>query len=436
MNPSKKSKKSREKTMLRTFSSDCSHFSQRPCSPNLVHDDEEPSRPRASISSKKSRPRSPMLNTPPTITLHDDEDFVSQQFLQNAPRLSKPYSSDLNTPILSETQMADIQKPIQKPNKTRSYFTFHRDDYMKNEKVSELQASADSYLIWSSEKPGCSGEGCVWCEEAQTLCDVCVFFLPRLTRIHLFRMYCRYELQHLLDKDGKCVLCKQEGPQNQLCPDNIWTQSGELIAQHEKLTVLKDAVETRWSAMLERGIVTPAERGQIIERGLYGKFPLQASVAENAEIRRRTENTKQTKINEMLEADHISLKKSMVSSTRSERVELPPRTVHSAEIEQWILRAELRVELDAGETRVIRTMTDFCHDKSLVSHVCRIEKLQNHWLGDSVDAMLSIKSGVMSHDHQGCVKVSIYNRSNRPTVIRKGAVLGLFVRENYLFNEK
>ena len=435
MNPSKKSKKSREKTMLRTFSSDCSHFSQRPCSPNLVHDDEEPSRPRASISSKKSRPRSPVLNTTPTITIHDDDED-SQQFLQNAPRPSKPYSPDLNTPILSETQMADIQKPIQKPNKIREYFTFHRDDHMKNEKVSELQASADSYLIWSSEKPGCSGEGCVWCEEAQTLCDVCVFFLPRLTRIHLFRMYCRYELQHLLDNDGKCALCKQEGPQNQLCPDNIWTQSGELIAQHEKLTVLKDAVETRWSAMLERGIVTPAERGQIIERGLYGKFPLQASVAENAEIRRRTENTKQTKINEMLEADHISLKKSMVSSTRSERVELPPRTVHSAEIEQWILRAELRVELDAGETRVIRTMTDFCHDKSLVSHVCRIEKLQNHWLGDSVDAMLSIKSGVMSHDHQGCVKVSIYNRSNRPTVIRKGAVLGLFVRENYLFNEK
>lgn len=350
---------------------------------------------------------------PPVVTLEGTEGAISSS------------ASDLNTPVLTESQQEDIKRP----RVTRHYLS-----YVKGQgNPSELQASADSYCIWSGERPGFAASGCSGCEEAKTCCDVCLFFLPKLTRIHLMRRYERSELRHMLAEDGTCVLCKQEGPNNQLCPDNVWSDEGDLL-RYEKCDPVIAAVESRWEEMLKSGIVSQSDRCEIVDAQLYGRERAweseKSKMQENTEIRKRSENLRQPKIKEAFGCvSGDGIKKDMVSVCMS----IPPRTQKSADIESWFLRAAHEIELDAGETASIKSMLQIPHEIFSVPHVLRIEQLTNdHWLGPSVSSMLSVKTGVIRGGCQGSIRVSVYNKGAKSIVIRKGAVLGLIVRENYL----
>ena len=303
--------------------------------------------------------------------------------------------------------------------------------------------SADSYCLWSTN----GTVGCTVCAKKGTPCDACLFFLPRLTRKLLLYRCGRKPSTHLMDSDGeKCLLCGTEDPQNQHCYGNIWDEEGELSTYKDGWCQLTTEIEDRWAVLVATGKDSERER-KLMNLELYGHedgdLAARNLLGQNTELmgecfkdkvcnsfKHKTENLRQPEITEVLGTpeERERIKKAAVSKQF-----LPRRSASSAEVEQWVLLSAQHVELEPGQALVVKSMTWIRKQNFPAPHVTRIVALSpGHWLGQPVDAVLGVKSGVVNEGFFGQLSVSVYNKGPRTVVIRRGAMLGSVVRENYL----
>ena len=129
------------------------------------------------------------------------------------------------------------------------------DDWTAEWTEEELQASADSYCIWTTN----GSINCSRCKILNTPCDACLYFLPKETRKQLLRRCGRRHTKHLMDGE-KCVLCGVRAPQNQRCRSNIWDEDGELSCfTCNNLCTLVCDIEKRLDELVAIGEVTENE---------------------------------------------------------------------------------------------------------------------------------------------------------------------------------
>ena len=340
---------------------------------------------------------------------------------------TQPFEDSLlNTPVLTESQLLDISKPLRR---TR-YMSYVRELWL-DPNVSDDRAVMDADYIWTTPGSGFAGDGCIVCDQIKTCCDSCLFFLPKNTRRMLFERLGRKEGQHLCGFDGICSLCQLVLPQNQQCSGNHYLDSGDCVGDDKKF---RHAVESRWEEMVRAGVDLPPRARELVDKDLYGcaKKDLQ----ENLVVRKKTENLLKTEnlilpsIPEVIEPESAAkLKKAMVSL---KSICLPTREIDSAETEQWPLRAGVDMRIEARDTKNIKTLIELCGQASVPSCL-RVRRLrQDHWLSSSLTSALSIKTGVIREGQSGRIKVSVHNKTDNSIDIKKGSVIGMIQRENYL----
>ena len=380
-----------------------------------------------------------------------DEDFF--QKIMKTPEKNKhkaPSQSLLNTPVLSDSQLQDISRPIKRATRFLSYVA----ELWVLSSIPESRADADADQIWKMPGSGFGMNGCAGCQKGNTCCNACIFFLPKQTRKRFFEKIGRKESQHYCDDEGMCKLCHLMMPGNQLCSGNHYFDNGDCDVQQDKWFC--EEVESRWREMVRAGVELGPSVRERVDIELYGPGAVPHGsnalefIRQNVDKGRNKRKTK-TIEEEIGTGPAAKIKKSMVSegisaarrqaclaslsSWRSSPVEpftIPPREKCSAETEQWPLRAANELQLEGGETKTISTIISI-PDLSSSNSYLKIEPLrEDHWLSTSFNKLISIRTGVLMNSQHGCIKVSLHNKTDKPFVIRKAMVLGMLIREKYL----
>lgn len=443
-------------------------------------------------------------------------------------------SASINTPEINPADFLEVSLSPQpsaslrmkfklagKKTNPKVYYSYDpsRPENPNDEEIEDLVRG-----IMNKYPPSYAGDGCKSCKVAKTLCNKCLFYMPRGARVRFFQKIKRRESCHMMDEDGLCTLCHTEGPGNQVCPGNVWLNNGDFqfIQNHydDKSELIVLAAMERFGEMKEAGIVTEDERVRLVDIPLWGRSPsdddksdddeeiivddpapkehLEKTNGGKSEVEIITiedddeatkcpepekpsldkknievitindgppprtrgievmkggqrygmmhigqppqyketieqEVTKKIRAAQGKEALEQEVAKKIRTDMVSTRV-MPPRTTNSPDVEQWTLRAACDKFVEPGCTVTVPTMLcQAFNDVRSNAHILRIEKLHpGHWLSASFDSMLVIKTGVLLPNGQGPVVVSLYNKSPKRIVIRRGSMLGRAIRENYL----
>lgn len=122
------------------------------------------------------------------------------------------------------------------------------------------------------------------------------------------------------------------------------------------------------------------------------------------------------------------------SSTCLDSVFIPCRHPTSPDSEMWYLKSDGVYKIPIGKSEVVKT-TAFLDYMGSFPHVCRIEgiTLNNHWLGQPIDASLAVRTGAVNPQHTGFLELCIFNKGQRELIIKAGSPIAVLKRENYLY---
>ena len=380
-----------------------------------------------------------------------DEDFF--QKIMKTPEKNKhkaPSQSLLNTPVLSDSQLQDITRPIKKATRFLAYVA----ELWVLSSIPESRADFDAEKIRKMPGSGFGMNGCAGCQKANTCCNACIFFLPKQTRKRLFEKIGRKENLHYCNDEGMCKLCQLMMPGNQICSRNYYFDNGDCDVQQDKWFC--EEVESRWREMVRAGVELGPRARERVDIELYGPGAVPHGSDALGFIIQEADKVGKKRRTKKIDGENgpgtdAKIKKSMVSesearrqaclasaalsswrSSASEPFTLPPREKCSAEIEQWPLRAANEMQLEGGETKSISTIISI-PDLSSSNSYLKIESLrEDHWLSTSFNKLISIRTGVLMHSQHGRIKVTLHNKTDKPFVVRKTMVLGMLIREKYL----
>lgn len=265
-----------------------------------------------------------------------------------------------------------------------------------------------------------------------------------------------FDYSHDVDQDGICKKCGIEDPGNQICSSGpefqvIKKTSTGWLQRREELELDKAVNSILPSSHSDEGrkhdenmMVTSDQTSPLAcsssvssssrmpSESIFQSPETQNQDDEIADCDETAPDDEQSKFRQSTVRGYDTYDPSLPSFL--DPVFIPARNATSADSEMWYLKSDAIYKIPAGQSATVNT-TGFLVDYiSKFPHVCRIEGISpnNHWLGERIDANLTVRSGIINPQHSGFFNVCVFNKGARELTIKAGSPIAVLMRENYL----